>query len=221
MKKRQFKKCSNKLTEIFNDEKLVNKIKVRLPYLFQLAELESSRADRIGMEVGSLREKIIIALLIYKFGEENVETEIPITEPEIDVKLFGAPISIKTITKKKKEDFGGVKISWTVDTQKSREFLENYQPTSDILFVLINWDNGGGLYYIPVKAQKEILRKIEREDYIKLPKPGTNPRGVEITKKALIELVKHRETRSIEIDWKKTKVDFNPYKRWVDYWKED
>jgi len=28
----------NKLTEIFNDEKLVNKIKVRLPYLFQLAE---------------------------------------------------------------------------------------------------------------------------------------------------------------------------------------
>ena len=96
MKKRQFKKCSNKLTEIFNDEKLVNKIKVRLPYLFQLAELESSRADRIGMEVGSLREKIIIALLIYKFGEENVETEIPITEPEIDVKLFGAPISIKS-----------------------------------------------------------------------------------------------------------------------------
>lgn|GEM_PF-3344634 len=78
----------NKLTEIFNDEKLVNKIKVRLPYLFQLAELESSRAGKIGMEVGSL-------------------------------------------------------------------------------------------------------------------------------------LVKHRETRSIEINWKKTRIDFNPYKRWVDYWKED
>jgi len=53
------------LIEIFKDKKLVNKIKTRLPYLFQLAELESSRAGKIGMEVGSLRERIIIALLIY------------------------------------------------------------------------------------------------------------------------------------------------------------
>jgi len=50
------------------------------------------------MEVGSLRERIIVALLIYKFGEENVKTDIPITEPEVDVKLFNQPISIKTIT---------------------------------------------------------------------------------------------------------------------------
>ncbi|PIS39139.1 MAG: type II restriction endonuclease subunit R, partial [Candidatus Nealsonbacteria bacterium CG08_land_8_20_14_0_20_38_20] len=89
---------SSKLIEIFNDEKLIDRIKNRLPHLFQLAELESSRAGKIGMEVGSLREKIITALLIYKFGKENVETEIPITEPEIDANLFGVPISIKTIT---------------------------------------------------------------------------------------------------------------------------
>ena len=44
----------------------------RLPYLFHLAELDSSRAGKIGMEVGSLRERIIVALLIYKFGEDNV-----------------------------------------------------------------------------------------------------------------------------------------------------
>ena len=87
---------SSRIDEIFEDEILVNKIKTRLPYLFQLAELESSRAGKIGMEVGSLRERIIVALLIYKFGEENVETEIPITEPEIDVKLFDEPVSIKT-----------------------------------------------------------------------------------------------------------------------------
>jgi len=39
---------SSKLIEIFNDEKLVDKIKSRLPYLFQLAELESSRAGKVG-----------------------------------------------------------------------------------------------------------------------------------------------------------------------------
>jgi|SRR3972149_3443940 len=88
---------SSRLIKIFEDAKLVEKIKTRLPYLFQLAELESSRAGKIGMEVGSAREKIIIALLIYKFGEANVETEIPITEHEVDVKLFEEPVSVKTI----------------------------------------------------------------------------------------------------------------------------
>jgi len=50
---------SSRLIEIFEDEKLIAKIKKRLPYLFQLAELESSRAGKIGMEVG----------LVWKGGE--------------------------------------------------------------------------------------------------------------------------------------------------------
>lgn len=45
----------NHILEIFQDKNLVNKIQTRLPYLFQLAELECSRAGKIGMEVGSLR----------------------------------------------------------------------------------------------------------------------------------------------------------------------
>jgi len=48
---------SSRLIEIFEDEKFVEKVKRRLPYLFQLAELESSRAGRIGMQVGSAREE--------------------------------------------------------------------------------------------------------------------------------------------------------------------
>lgn len=72
------------MIEIFEDEKLVEKIKKRLPYIFQLAELESSRAGKLGMEVGLVRERIIVVLLIYKFGEVNVETEIPITQKEVD-----------------------------------------------------------------------------------------------------------------------------------------
>ena len=63
---------AGKLKEIFTDKNLVEKIKKRLPYLFQLAELESSRAGKTGMEVGSVRERIIVALLIYKFGEARM-----------------------------------------------------------------------------------------------------------------------------------------------------
>ena len=208
----------DKLAKVFEDGKLVDRIKKRLPYLFQLAELESSRAGKIGMEVGSLRERIIVALLIYKFGHSNVETEIPITEPEVDVRLSKHPISIKTITGKR---VGGVKLIWTVDAQKAIEFRKNYNPHCDILLVQINWNNNGGFYYLPVEAQKRIFSKIGRENYIKLPKAGTNPRGVEITKEALSSIVSNDLSRGIKIYWRRVKIDYNPYKRWIDYWKED
>jgi len=82
------------------------------------------------MEVGSARERILIALLIYKFGETNVETQIPITEPEVDVKVLGNPISIKTVTGSK---LNGVKLIWTVDAEQAFKFSQSYQPRCDIL----------------------------------------------------------------------------------------
>lgn len=206
------------LIEIFEDTKLIEKIQKRLPYLFQLADSESSRAGRIGMEVGSVREKIIVALLIYKFGEENVETEIPITEPEVDAKLFGEPVSVKTITGK---NLNGVKLIWTVDAQKANEFREKYYPQCDILLVQINWNASGGFYYIPIEVQRKLFKKIGRENYIKLPKPGTNPRGVEITQEALATMATDSESRKIGISWQKFKIDFNVYERWIDFWRED
>jgi len=209
---------SSRLIEVFEDKKLVEKIKDKLPYLFQLAELESSRAGKTGMEVGSLRERIIVALLIYKFGEENVDTEIPITDPETDVKLFGKPISIKTITGK---DLKGVKLIWTADAEKAREFMRNYGPKCDILLVHINWGSTGGFYYIPLSAQLEVFNNLGRDRYIKLPKPGTNPRGVEIPEYALYLLANHPLTRKIEIYWERKEIQYDPYKRWLKYWEED
>ena len=209
---------SSRLAEIFEDEALTGKIKGRLPYFYQLAELESSRAGKIGMEVGSLREKIIVALLIYKFGENNVNANIPIIEPEVDVELSGQPISIKTITGK---SLSGVKLIWTVDAEKAQEFLENYYPRCDILLVQIVWNARGGFYYIPLEAQRRLFEEMGRERYIKLPKPGTNPRGVEISKEALSRLVGDKETKVIDIFWQRSKLDYHPYKRWVDYWREE
>lgn len=209
---------SNNIKRMFEDDRLIEIIKSRLPHLFHLAEMESSRAGKIGMEVGSLRERIIIALLIYKFGEANVEIQIPITKSEVDVEVFGQPISIKTITGR---GFGGVKLIWTVDAQKAREFRENYYPHCDILLVKINWDNVGGFYYIPLEAQKRLFDIVGREKYIKLPKQGTNPRGVEFAKDALSNLVGDDLSKVVEIYWHRSKIDYNPYKRWIDYWRKD
>lgn len=170
------------------------------------------------MEVGSARERVIVALLIYKFGEANVETEIPITAPEVDVELFGEPISIKTFTGR---SFNGVKLIWTVDAQSSKEFRESYYPRCDILLVQINWNDTGGLYYIPVDVQKRLFDRIGRQNYIKLPKEGTNPRGIEFTKEALSSLVADRDSLRIPINWQRTNIAFNSYKRWVDLWMEE
>ncbi len=206
------------LESMFSDEQIITKIQKKLPELFQIAELESSRAGKVGMEVGSLRERIVVALLIYKFGEENVNVDIPITKTEIDAEVFGKPVSIKTITGTKPSGF---KLIWTVDALKATEYASNYLPDCDILFIHINWKNGGGLYYIPKDAQVDVFNEIGSSAYLKLPKSGTNPRGVEISSDALNMILKHPLSRIIPINWKKEVIDFKPFKRWVELWQQE
>ena len=66
-----------------------------------------------------------------------------------------------------------------------------------------------------------MIKLAKKERYIKLPKAGTNPRGVEITEEALFKLVEDNDTKSIEIKWQRMEIEFNAYKRWVDLWRED
>lgn len=47
---------------LFNDERMILKIQEKLPYLFQLAESENSRDGKLGMEIGSARERVILLL---------------------------------------------------------------------------------------------------------------------------------------------------------------
>lgn len=69
-----------------------------------------------------------------------------------------------------------------------------------------------------MEAQQEFFDAVGRENYIKLPKPGTNPRGVEITKDALSSLIKDDRSKALEIYWQRPIIDYNPYKKWVEYW---
>ena len=205
------------ISDLFLDKTIVNRIKSKLPKLFHIAELESSRAGKIGMEVGSVREKVIIALLIHRYGKENVNTNIPITEAETDVVIKGIPYSIKTITGN-----GGVKAVWTVDATSASNFIDNYKPKCSILLVQINWGYvRGGFSLIPLEVQNKVFNKIGKEKYLKLPKAGTNPRGVEFTKEAMGMMLADNQTLKIGIDWKKEILEYDTYKKWVEYWNED
>lgn len=204
--------------KIFEDADLLDKIRAKLPRLFFLAELDASRAGKVGMEIGSVRERIIIALMMMKFGVDNVKTDIPITETEIDVIVHNQPLSIKTISGAR---IGGVKAIWTVDAQKAREFVANYKPKYDILLVQVNWGGSGVFAYIPLKVQEEIFSVFGRDKYFSLPKQGTNPRGVEFSKEAMARLSVHPDVKRITINWIRPTEKFNQYQRWLDYWIEN
>jgi len=190
------------------------KIQEKLPKLFRIAEIECSRAGKIGMEVGSTREKVLVALLICVYGEKSVDTNIPITKSEVDVIVRGEPISIKTVTKN-----NYIKACWTVDQDSAIYFAKEYKPSSSILLVKTFWgETKPSFFYIPIKAQQEILNKMGTEKYLALPKPGTNPRGVEFSADAINFLENHTNTSRMVVNWKRQDVEFDVYTRWIEYW---
>src|SRR3989344_6200923 len=111
------------IADLFSDKEAVAEIQRKLPKMFLIAEIESSRAGKMGMEVGTARERVIISYFIYKFGRDNVKIDLPPNEHEIDVLVNNKPYSIKTITGN-----GGVKAVWTVDRERVLEFIRKYKP---------------------------------------------------------------------------------------------
>jgi len=202
---------------MFGDEKIVEKIKRKLPYMFFIAEVEISKSGKVGMEVGTLREQIIIALLIYKFGYENVKPN-PITTEDFEIK--------KSLPKRIGKFSGsGIKLIWTVDWEKVENFYRKYEPKSEMLLVEVSWGKEGGFYYIPLEVQSEIFKEIGRDRYVYRHKKGTNPRGVEISNEGIKRLIEHPQTKKIDIFWEKPKIGadiiYKPYQRWVELWAEE
>jgi hypothetical protein len=214
------------LDELFRDKSLCEKIRRKLPLLFALAEQQASRAGRVGMEIGTLREQILVALFIYKFGEENVDLDIPIAEHEVDVRVLGYPLSIKT-TAVQSQRAPAMKIAWTVDWEKVKEFVKTYEPKCDMLLVIVRWGGIGGFYGIPLQVQKEVFEHLGKEKYLRVPKQGTNPRGVDISSGAVKELLEHALTKALTIEWRRPtdltarELRLAPYKRWLQYWQEE
>ncbi|GAA7185804.1 hypothetical protein HpCS39_14900 [Helicobacter pylori] len=199
---------------LFNDERMILKIQEKLPYLFQLVESENSRDGKLGMEIDSARERVIIALMLYYFGKENVQTDLTITQKEIDAIVLNKPYSIKTA-----QTLNGIKLIWTTDALKIQEFIENYKPNTDILFVHVCWGKEGGFYYIPSAIQQGVLTTKSKEFYFKLPKSGTNSRGAEISKLALLECIAHKDTLRIPIFWERTNnLKHSPYDKYLELW---
>ena len=188
-----------------------------MPTLFNMVELENRRGNKLGMEVGTARERVLIALFMYVYGSKSVEFP-PSNSPELDVLVNKQPLSIKT---KSSKGLTGVKLVWTVDWNKIDAFLRTYVPSSHLLYINIIWGKTGSFFLIPKHVQRTVLERLTIINYAKVPPRGTNPRGVELSKTAMHLLQTHQDTQSLTIDWKRDKsllVERALYDRWIGLW---
>lgn len=194
-----------------------------LPTLFTRVDLENRRGHRMNMGVGFARERVLIALLMHVYGTDSVEFPYELS-PEMDIIVNDHPLSIKT---KAGTGFSGVKLVWTSDRIKIEEFYSTYNPSSELLYVNVVWDSTGKFCLIPLSVQQEIFSELRPEGYIKLPKEGTNSRGVEIEHQAMRKLQSHSATRCLEIPWNKDPSlpgevslteEWTPYHQWLEIW---
>jgi len=79
----------------FNNRTFTLLVQNNLPTLFKKAEIESMKGGKIGMEVGILRERILISLLIKSFGVENVKFDFSSNDNSKDTQVFDDVLSIK------------------------------------------------------------------------------------------------------------------------------
>ena len=129
------------------------------------------------------------------------------------------PISIKT---KSGGGYSGIKLIWTVDWTQVEDFYGSYFPKTDMLFIHVIWGREGALAYIPLEVQREVFTELGKDKYIKLPKKGGNPRGVEISSYAMRACLEHSDSVIIPIRWVyEGSYAYDPYGRWVELWKKE
>lgn len=118
------------------------KIESILPVLFNMVELENKRGKKLGMEVGTARERVIIALCMYAYGDDKVKFPAS-TSHERDVIVNNRSLSIKT---KSGAGCSGVKLSWTVDREKAQAFAKKFRPQSDMLYINSGLEKTGRIF---------------------------------------------------------------------------
>ena len=85
----------------------------------------------------------------------------------------------------------------------------------------ICWGKAGVMYYIPKQLQENTLKDIGTERYMRLPKPNTNPRGIDMSSEALEILTQSSTTLTLPILWQKEKTTYRPYQRWIQLWQAE
>ena len=195
------------LAEMLQTPAVVHKIRTKLPPAFETVAQQAA-----GPEVGVLREQVIIGMLLAFLGEENVNPATRAVNPDVDCYVDGQPLSIKTVTGLNTS----IRLKWTANAYNARQFIDTYEPRSDLLIVRIEWDGAGHVKYVPVEVQSDVHKCLGNEylDY----RAQTNTRGVNLSREAATRIDRDIRVITVDIDWPRAGGAFDPYTKWVTYW---
>lgn len=195
--------------DIFNDEIFVRSLQRRLPKLVYDLNEAFRKGGKLSPDIGNLREKMIIGILKKQYGD-RLEYEFESQEPELDFQFDGEGISFKTTISK------GFKLIWTANYELAMDFYKNSTPLYSIA-VLLFQKKLGGLYYFPLELLVRTRERLGLE-FLKKPKSGTNPRGVELSTKAFNLLIKGQSCRFIPINWNIIAEGLTTAVNFIDYY---
>ena len=200
---------NNLIVQMFQSPDNLERIRKKLPPAFEMMGQQAH-----GAEVGVLREGVLIGMFMAFLGENRVNPDTEVVEA--DCAIGNVPLSIKTVTGK---TLSNVRIKWTVDQEKVREFIDTFKPTCDLLIVRILWEGQGRISYLPLETQQQAYAKlgIEYLDY----RPGTNTRGVNLSRAAVESMEKDPKATIVPVQWYRSVQPQSKYDRWVSYWQDD
>ena len=200
---------NNLIVQMLQSPDNLERIRKKLPPAFEMVGQQAH-----GAEVGVLREGVLIGMFMAFLGEKQVNPDTEVVEA--DCAVGNIPLSIKTVTG---NTLSNVRIKWTVDQEKVREFIDTFTPTCDLLIVRILWEAQGRISYLPMEAQQQAYAELGNEylDY----RPGTNTRGVNLSRAALDSMEKNPQSTIVPVEWYRSVQPQSKYDRWVSYWRDD
>jgi hypothetical protein len=199
---------SNQIKQLLSDPEKVKLIRQKLPPAFQIVEAQLKGNPAVGL----LREQVIIGMLIALLREDSVKSIEGGVNPDIDCYVDSEPLSIKTVSYK-----GGIRLKWTSNAVKAREFIKSYEPMCNMLVVRIVWEDLGEMRFIPLILQQRIFRRLGVDHYLEYSST-TNTRGVNLSQQAEEILNAQLESTNLSISWQRSGIPVNPMDKWVDYW---
>lgn len=200
----------NAISQLLTNPVYSKIIQEKLPPAFQTVECELKGNPAVGL----LREQVILGMLIAFLGEDKIKLVDSGVNPDIDCYCDSEPLSIKTVS-----GSGGIRMKWTSNAVKAKQFMDSHKPTGNLLIVRIIWDEYGSMRFIPLDVQQDTFNRLGIKQYLDY-RGSTNTRGVNLSPKAEQAINSHSNCVSLPILWSRSKSVVNPIDKWTDYWRK-
>lgn len=200
----------NPISQLLTNPSYSEIIQQKLPPAFQTVEDELKGNPAVGL----LREQVILGMLIAFLGEQRIKLIESGVNPDIDCFVDSEPLSIKTVSFS-----GGIRLKWTSNAVKAKEFIDTYEPIGNLLVIRITWGQTGSMRFLPLDLQQQVFSQIRVTRYLEY-RGATNTRGVNLSPEAESALIRHPQSVSLPILWQRSETVVNPLDKWIGYWRE-